>query len=120
MSNLETQIAEIDMERKTRIFAQRNYAMGDAIQLYCKQYSFDGGTAHGYAATSVTFEECLEGREVAPLLTLTNEEAQELVDHLWNCGVQASQGAGTAGAMTATKSHLEDMRKIAFHKLNIK
>jgi hypothetical protein len=56
----------------------------------------------------------------APSFHLEPEQAQTLLDDLWQCGVRPTEGAGTAGSMRATERHLEDMRAIAFAKLNIK
>lgn len=56
-----------------------------------------------------------EGALVDPTLTLQGEEAQELMDELWRCGLRPTEGSGSAGALAATQSHLADMRKIAFH-----
>ncbi len=55
-----------------------------------------------------------------PSFTIEKNVAQVLMDDLWNCGVRPTDGAGTAGSMRATEKHLDDMRKIAFHKLEIK
>lgn len=46
--------------------------------------------------------------------------AQELMDQLWQVGIRPSEGSGSAGSLKATQEHLEDMRKIAFHQLQIK
>lgn len=55
-----------------------------------------------------------------PFITLGREQAQNLMDELWNCGLRPSDGAGSAGQQAATEKHLADMRTIAFHKLGIK
>jgi hypothetical protein len=52
-----------------------------------------------------------------PAFSLREEEAQRLMDELWNAGVRPTEGAGTAGSMAAVKSHLEDMRRIVFGAL---
>ena len=49
-----------------------------------------------------------------PTFRLGMDEAQELIDQLWNCGLRPSEGSGSAGSLAATQKHLEDMRKIAF------
>jgi hypothetical protein len=51
---------------------------------------------------------------------LTGEAAQQLMDDIWECGLRPSEGTGSAGSLAATQRHLDDMRKIVFHKLNIK
>lgn len=49
-----------------------------------------------------------------PTFSLEMEQAQTLMDDLWNCGIRPTEGAGSAGAMRATERHLEDMRKLVF------
>ena len=50
---------------------------------------------------------------------MTTEEAQVLMDDLWDCGIRPTEGSGSAGSLAATERHLEDMRKITFVKLKI-
>lgn len=52
-------------------------------------------------------------------LSLNKQLAQQLIDSLWDCGLRPSEGTGSAGAFAAVQSHLNDMRTIAFKKLNI-
>lgn len=52
--------------------------------------------------------------EVEPTISLEYEEAQKLMDELWNCGLRPSEGSGSAGALAATQKHLEDMRRLVF------
>lgn len=53
-------------------------------------------------------------------LDIDINEAQKLMDDLWDCGLRPSEGTGSAGALAATQKHLNDLRKIAFNKLGIK
>lgn len=39
---------------------------------------------------------------------------QALADKLWECGIRPTEAAGSAGSLSATKYHLEDMRKLVF------
>jgi hypothetical protein len=45
-------------------------------------------------------------------------KAKEIMDNLWNCGIRPSD-QGSPGQLRATEKHLNDMRKIAFKKLNM-
>lgn len=56
---------------------------------------------------------------INPTCTLTMDSAQMLMDELWNCGVRPSNGEGSVGQIGAIKSHLEDMRTIAFSKIGV-
>jgi hypothetical protein len=66
-------------------------------------------------ATEIIFEELGAGViPTSPTLSLSYEEAQTLMDDLWNCGLRPTEGTGSAGAMRATERHLEDMRNLVF------
>lgn len=52
----------------------------------------------------------------SPFLSLEEDDAQGLFMEMWRAGFRP----GNDGDETATKYHLEDMRKIAFNKLGIK
>lgn len=53
-----------------------------------------------------------------PFFKLSIDEAQNLVDELWRCGIRPTEGAGSAGSMQATERHLKDMQNIAFRLLD--
>jgi len=65
------------------------------------------------------FNEIPEGAPCNPTFRLYGPEAQELMDMLWNCGLQPTQGRSSAGQLAAVERHLADMRAIAFNKLEI-
>ena len=50
----------------------------------------------------------------APCATLTDGEAQGLMDSLWDAGIRPAAGHGSAGERAAMEKHLNDMRRIAF------
>ena len=54
------------------------------------------------------------GEIVSPTLRIEDENAQTLMDDLWQAGFRPTEGSGSAGSLRATEKHLEDMRKIAF------
>lgn len=45
-----------------------------------------------------------------PHVAIEMKEAQALVDQLWECGLRPTEGAGSAGAMAATKAHIADLQ----------
>lgn len=47
---------------------------------------------------------------------LKNEDAQVLMDDLWNCGFRPTEGTGSAGALRATQDHLKDLQRLIFSK----
>lgn len=54
------------------------------------------------------------GLLIDPTFMLTGSSAQQLMDELWNCGLRPTEGTGSAGALSATQKHLEDMRTLVF------
>jgi len=54
-----------------------------------------------------------------PLLSLATEEAQRLMDELWQAGLRPTQAKQSHGAFDAQGQHLADMRAIAFAKLKV-
>jgi hypothetical protein len=75
----------------------------------------DGGLECG----EVTMRPVAQGCEIPRAMVLRNEEAQALMDDLWNSGIRPTEGAGTAGAMRATERHIADLRAVAFKALGI-
>lgn len=57
------------------------------------------------------------GLIVPPTCNFSQQDAQSLMDQLWNCGIRPTEGMGSAGSFTAQQSHLDDMRKVAFAAL---
>ena len=50
----------------------------------------------------------------SPGLRIGPNEAQQLMDDLWTCGLRPTEAAGSAGAMAATQEHLKDLRRMLF------
>lgn len=75
----------------------------------------DGSVSVG----ELTFSPVATGAIVPPTCALEETAAQSLMDDLWACGLRPTEGRGSAGAMEATREHLQDMRKIAFNRLKI-
>jgi hypothetical protein len=67
-----------------------------------------------YHAKPIQMEAIETGMLTEPCLSLMLEEAQLLMDNMWDAGVRPSQSVGTAGQLDATKYHLEDMRRLVF------
>jgi hypothetical protein len=83
----------------------------------------EGGASRVMALPAVTWTEYSRAEAAkyhaaqdaaAPLLSLEQEEAQQLMDELWHCGLRPSEGSGSAGCLAATQRHLEDMRTLVF------
>ena len=89
-----------------KFHAYYNPASG-RVEMYVRH-----GRAH---AINVTFSEELPiGSEIVPLFRLEYEEAQTLMDSLYEAGLRPRGAAGSAGQLDAVKYHLEDMRRLVF------
>ena len=68
---------------------------------------------------TIQWETISENAEMKPLILMRNDQAQVLMDDLWNAGIRPTEGAGTAGAMRAAEHHIADLRRVAFKALGI-
>lgn len=93
------------------------YHIGRGFDLRLIEDRFEGQSAKVFCAATVM--EVPMGAEVRPLLRLTDEEAQRLIDQLWEAGVRPSNTVGSVGQLAAVQAHLDDMKRIAFKKLGI-
>lgn len=55
-----------------------------------------------------------------PMLIVDMQDAQHLMDELWNCGLRPTEGTGSAGSLAATERHLADMRRLVFERAGVK
>ena len=65
-------------------------------------------------AQPVVFDDKESGGFSPPFVELKLDEAQQLMDELWHCGLRPTEGTGSAGSLAATERHLEDMRRLVF------
>jgi hypothetical protein len=65
----------------------------------------------------VIMEKIETGMEMPTALVLNREQAQGLMDSLWESGIRPTEGMGSAGSFAAQAAHLSDMRSIAFASL---
>lgn len=70
-------------------------------------------------AQPLTLQNCEPGDRMQPAFYLRMQEAQELMDELWRCGVRPTEAAGSAGQAAAMQKHLDDMRTVAWHALKL-
>lgn len=96
-----------------KIRATRDHSWGDQIEI--RMFDIESHAV----VLPVTKEIVGPGTIIEPAFLLGQEEAQSMMDTLWDCGIRPSEGSGSAGAMAATQKHLDDMRSIAFKKLGI-
>ena len=101
------------MFQKQRIVkVHKEGILDQSYSLYIGEKWFDGGNWFGQVA-SVAFEDAGEAVELPPTYRMKEQECQMLMDSLWDAGIRPTEGSGSAGSLSATQYHLEDMRKIA-------
>ena len=69
----------------------------------------DSGKFYG----ALTYTGYNEGSYLLPTVSLEREDAQKLMNSLWDAGIRPRE-MGTAGQLAAVSYHLEDMRKLVF------
>jgi hypothetical protein len=86
------------------------------VRLFKPVLDYTGALKQRLIAKPIEYIPIPDGQS-EPTAAMRAEQAQELMDSLWDCGFRPTQGAGSAGQLDAVKYHLEDMRKIAFDQL---
>jgi hypothetical protein len=97
-------------EMPFRFIGEKHLARGCGMKLYGvrdRGQTFEALTC----STPIPVE---DGTEAPVWVTLRDEEAQSLMDALWNTGVRPSNGEGSVGQLAATEAHLADMRALVF------
>lgn len=114
--NTDEGLVEFD---RIRFGVQRNYS-SNGFEIYMKDRPHQGGVR-----STVKFVDVIRDPvdpavlpTGAPMI-ITEEEAQNLMDSLWEAGVKPSGGEGHTAHIRALNAHLLDFRKIAFKKLGI-
>lgn len=96
-------------------FSLQHNWIGNTFGLYLLSKSQSNGKKA--IATNITFQTLEDNQLIeAPLLSLSQQEAQDLADQLYAVGIRPSQAAGSAGQLDAVKYHLEDMRTLVLKK----
>jgi hypothetical protein len=54
-----------------------------------------------------------------PFATLSENDARELMDNLWEAGIRPSKDISSSGEIGAVREHLKDMRKLVSKALKV-
>lgn len=100
----------------TRIYARKADSLSDMIALTA--VFRDRAGQHVLKPTAFEDNPIPENYYVEPTFHLAWEQAQFLIDQLWDCGLRPTEGKGSAGALAATEAHLKDMQQISMQLLN--
>lgn len=97
------------MSKEIKIQAERSL-------VHCRIRLFGYVKTNGKSASiePVQITEIPDGQQWEPFLNLEYEEAQTLLESLWEAGVRSSQITSTLGEINATKHHLKDMQRLVF------
>jgi hypothetical protein len=92
----------------------------DSLMVWVHRELADG--RHEWVSAQLTVQQLDKHKpsEDGPTFHLTPQEAQSLMDGLWEAGVRPRDGAGSLAHVDAQKAHLEDMRRLVFgpmHKI---
>lgn len=69
-------------------------------------------------AVPLTFTPIDRRNELEPAVQLTEEEAQYMMDRLWDEGLRPT-GIASSGELGALKNHLQDMRRLVFTEFEV-
>ena len=98
------------MQEYHKFFVQRN--------IYCEGYELLGVKCDGDNRRYLTYGYSKVNPQLSPdsesKLFLSDEDAQKLIDALWNSGVRPSNIVQERSSLESTKYHLEDMRRLVF------
>ncbi len=102
--------------RDLEVFAQYSMCC-QSTQLYMKQHLPSGDVLW---ARDILWGSYPAGTpDIPSIVSLTDTNAQQLMDMLWRCGFRPTEGRGSAGALAATQAHLNDFRAIVAKQLKV-
>lgn len=104
---------------KSFIFAER-VDLGRAIEVHIGQELYGDESRSILVASPIVMEKKDRLLRHPPTMSLSMDQAQQLMDQLWTCGIRPSEGSGSAGSLAATQQHLKDMQRITFGLLKSK
>lgn len=89
----------------------RCYEWDTGVSIYMRQRTVGEGSVVAAKVTMIPHE---SGTMIEPMMRLEIQEAQQLMDELWRCGLRPTEGTGSAESLAATERHLKDMLAVAF------
>ena len=97
---------------KKELYINRNVAWGDVYEVFMSHKNIATGKRFIYTKPKLVEHDISSVPE--RLVMLDREEAQQLMDELWNAGIRPAGATGSIGQLSAVQYHLEDMRKLVF------
>lgn len=96
------------MRDSFRIFLQPNVC-AQQVEFYIQ---YNGAWVQRFECVQID-----EGTVPPVAMSLGDNQAQDLMDKLWQVGFRPTEGSGSAGALAATERHLKDMQRLVFNAL---
>jgi hypothetical protein len=109
------------MRTKPRVWLGRNWEGGHRLAVIEDIYPPTSGKQKIRVCTGFQWQEYDEGSLLDHFsgISQADELIQAIVDKAWEEGFRPSGFADVKNETAAIKSHLDDMRTVAFHKLGI-
>lgn len=76
--------------------------------------SYDDVSQRETCVQTLTAKSVQEGEHLTSCLKMTREELQSLMDTMWQYGFRPTDAGSVDGELSATKKHLDDMRRLVF------
>jgi len=95
-------------------FMARREDWNSGISIYMRQRTAGEGSKYAATITMVQYDDACYPVIIDPMLRIEIQEAQQLMDELWQCGLRPTEGSGSAGSLAATERHLKDMQAVAY------
>jgi len=97
------------MIQRVMVFVENNFAYA-GLSVYVIGY---GPKDEHFLGKPIEFVETdIQNTNNVPTFTLKNDEAQVLMDALWNAGIKPTEGMGSAGSLSATQDHVKTLKDV--------
>lgn len=107
-----------DSIHRLRVFCNFDWASDGYRFFFRMRRLADDGPSKRLTVDSFAIREVEAGEFVSPAFVLSEEEAQNMMDSLWQAGVRPKD-VGGPGELSALHQHLGDMRAIVANRLKI-
>ena len=95
---------------RTKLFVRSHDDFDTLLDIMCSRDNGKGERVILMHPEEVKYVEATASNAYDSLLRITREEAQQLIDELWQVGIRPTEGKGSAGALAAVEEHLKDER----------
>jgi hypothetical protein len=100
-----------------QVMARKEFPFGNFVTLFVRAFGYKRDSDQVYRVTEVVYEKVEDINAHGldwDVFSLDLEDAQVLIDSLYECGLRPTQSEGSAGQLEAMQKHLSDMRQLVF------